>query len=178
MYSGGVAEPDRSAAQWVIFRHWVAIFILQKYSSVPCWQAISFYKCVTQTRFCSLSHSLSNFCLFLLICSYDSLEEGNVFYFGSCIRYFNSQIFSVTQFIHLSAAAYTSLLIVFHGKLLQITELNGGKREMCALQALFMGPFSFWLYLLQISCFICVCVCVSLSHPARDWHYFVWAMAA
>jgi len=28
LYSGGVAEPDRSAAQRFIFRLWVAIFIL------------------------------------------------------------------------------------------------------------------------------------------------------
>lgn len=97
---------------------------------------------------------------FPLICSYDSLEEENVFYFGSCIRFFNSQIFSVTQFIHLSSAAYTSLLNVFYGKLLQITELKGRKRELCTLQAFFMAPFSFWLCLLQICCFMCVYVCV------------------
>ena len=38
------------------------------------------------------------------------------FYFNSCIRYFNSQIFSITQFIHLSAAAYAFLLIIYYGK--------------------------------------------------------------
>lgn len=85
----------------------------KKYSSASGWQAINFLKCV-RPRF---STPL-----------YFSFYAQHVFFggkdrggnqgtdFNSCIRFFNSQIFSVTRFIHLlCSAAYAALLIVCRG---------------------------------------------------------------
>lgn len=158
LYSSGVAEPDRSAAQWIIFRHWVAIFILQKYSSVSCWQAISFINVSHRPDFvlCLILFPTFFFSLWFVVTTLWTRRM--LFYFGSCIRYFSSQIFSITQFIHLSAAAYTSLLIVFYGKLLQITELKGGKEKCvhCRLSSwvhsVFGSPFSKYVVLCVYAC--------------------------
>lgn len=86
----------------------------KKYSSASGWQAINFLKCV-RPRFSTS--------IFLLLCPavYISFlgerERGNEGTdFNSCIRFFNSQIFSVTRFIHLlCSAAYAALLIVCRG---------------------------------------------------------------
>lgn len=85
----------------------------KKYSSASGWQAINFFKRV-RPRFPT---SLSFYVLLYTFLFWGERERGNKgTNFNSCIRFFNSQIFSVTRFIHLlCSAAYTALLIVCRG---------------------------------------------------------------
>lgn len=87
----------------------------KKYSSASGWQAINFFKCV-RPHF-STSLYLSFYVLLSTFLLWGERERGNEGTdFNSCIGFFNSQIFSVTRFIHLlCSAAYAALLIVCRG---------------------------------------------------------------
>lgn len=87
----------------------------KKYSSVSGWQAINFFKCVRPHFSTSLYFSF--YVLLYTFLLWGERERGNEGTdFNSCTGFFNSQIFSVTRFIHLlCSAAYAALLIVCRG---------------------------------------------------------------
>lgn len=95
----------------------------KKYSSASGWQAISFYKCV-RPRFFHLSLPPSPFMPCCIQSFWGERERGADF--NSCTGFFNSQIFSVTRFIHLLClAAYAASLIVCNGWTARVDRAGG-----------------------------------------------------
>ena len=154
-----------------------------------------FYKCVTQTRFCSLSHFPSNSFLFPLLCSYNHLEEESVFLFQ-----FMYQILQFTDFQHhtvhssFCSCLYISAYYLLWENYCRLLSLWATKRGAHALEVIFVGPFSFWLHSPEVLFYVCICmhcVCVYLlvlpdlglalfcmsNSCLRAWGYPVWQKA-
>lgn len=171
LYASGVAEPDRSAAQWFIFRHWVAVFILQKYSSVSCWQAISFINVPHRPDFV--------LCLSFPPTLFFSPWFVHIAVWRRRLFLFHVLDTSVHRFlVPYSSLTYLQLLQRSYSSIMgNCSELKARKREACIGSSL-SGSIQFLAAFFKYFMYICVCVFISLSYPTNDWHHFAWIIAA
>lgn len=164
LYSSGVAEPDRSAAQWFIFRHWVAIFILQKYSSVSCWQAISFINVSHRPDFV--------LCLILFPTFFFSLWFVHMTLWRR--RMFCISVYVLDSSIHRFSASHNSFiylqllthlyLLSFMGNCYRSLSWKGGKENCvrCRLSSWLHSVFGSAFFKYVVLC-VCTCVCFLVS---------------